>query len=158
MTGICAGCLQKLPKREFLICSLCKSSYDLDCANVPVVRFNNTMTVEHKKAWKCQTCLCAMPKTDNTNTPVRNMFNINTIIQSPDGASHNNITLRRKHASSNYETSPVFSDSESILGNTQINNDSENGAKSQIDTLILNQLDELLEKKLEKTGKVYFLN
>lgn len=151
MTGICAGCLQKLPKREFLKCSLCKSSYDLDCANVPIVRFNNTMTGEHKQKWKCQTCLCAMPKTDNTTTPVRNIYNTNTVTHSPDGANHNNITLRRKHTSSNYETSPAFSDNESILGNTQIN--TENAAKCKIDTLILNQLDELLERKLEKNKK-----
>lgn len=151
MAGICAGCLQKLPKREFLMCSLCKSGYDLDCANVPIVRFNNTMTVEHKQKWKCQTCLCAMPKTDNTNTPVRSIYNTNTISHAPDEANHNNVTLRRKHTSSNYELSPAFSDNESILGNTQINTD--NTEKCQIDALILNQLDELLERKLENNKK-----
>lgn len=153
MASICAGCLQKLPKREFLTCSICKSSYDLDCANVPIGRFNNTTRAEHKRTWKCQTCRCAMPKSDNTNTPVRNMYNVNEITKSPKEAEQSNITLRGKPSSSINVTLPIFEDDDSVIGNTILNSDTENVAKCQIDSVILTQLEELLEKKLEKNKK-----
>lgn len=53
----CSKCNKLLPKREFMTCSKCKLSYDLKCANVSVQRFNNTMTPNHKSAWKCMTCV-----------------------------------------------------------------------------------------------------
>lgn len=55
-SGKCSRCKQKLPKKEFMTCSKCRMLYDLDCANVSVQRFYNTMTNEHKKLWKCDIC------------------------------------------------------------------------------------------------------
>lgn len=52
----CAKCNCILPKKEFLKCSSCKSKFDLDCANVSIQRFINTMDAKHKKSWQCQTC------------------------------------------------------------------------------------------------------
>lgn len=40
-----------------MTCSKCKLSYDLECANVSVQRFYNTMTTNHKSAWKCMICV-----------------------------------------------------------------------------------------------------
>ncbi|KAL0809364.1 hypothetical protein ABMA28_011567 [Loxostege sticticalis] len=149
MTSKCAGCLQNLPRREFLTCSLCKSSYDLDCANVPIVRFNNTMSAEHKRNWKCQACYCKMPKTGNTNTPVR-IQNGPQPQRSPNAGA--NVTMRRKPTTSSYDTTMVYDDDESILGNTCMENNSENNS-CQIDSLLLTQIEELLEKKLENNKK-----
>lgn len=39
----CAGCKQPITSRRFLTCSLCKEPYDLECANIPELRFYNTM-------------------------------------------------------------------------------------------------------------------
>lgn len=88
---MCAGCNQTLPKREYLTCMLCADAYDLECANVSSQRFYNTMTNEHKQAWKCQLCICKMPKTGNTNTPVRSQ---QSVFSSSEDT--NNITQRNK--------------------------------------------------------------
>lgn len=54
-----------------MTCCKCNNCYDLTCANVSEQRYRNTMTPEHKAAWKCVTCISKAPKKDNTNTPVR---------------------------------------------------------------------------------------
>lgn len=59
----CAECLKAIPGREFLTCAFCKNKYDLNCAQVSVQRFINTLTPEHRKQWKCRTCYGATPTT-----------------------------------------------------------------------------------------------
>lgn len=71
MESKCAGCLQELPRREFLTCRHCGNSYDLECANIASKRIYNTMTLERKNIWKCQACSCNSPKTGNADTPIR---------------------------------------------------------------------------------------
>lgn len=108
---MCAGCNKLLPKREYLTCMLCKDTYDLECANVSSKRFYNTMTNDHKQAWKCQLCLCKMPKTDNTNTPVRPQQS-----DLPSSEDAYNITQRKK---SNHINISALEDSVlSLLGDT----------------------------------------
>lgn len=46
------------------------------CANVSEKRYLNTMTPEHKAAWKCVICIIKIPKKSNTQTPVRGNVNI----------------------------------------------------------------------------------
>lgn len=65
----CAACPQKIKSRQFLICSKCKLTYDLQCANVSLTRFMGTLIGEHRANWKCAMCY-EKPKGDNTNTPV----------------------------------------------------------------------------------------
>ncbi|KAI5636742.1 hypothetical protein NE865_10568 [Phthorimaea operculella] len=74
---VCAGCTLEIPDRYYLTCSNpnCKDHYDLVCANVPELRFNNTMKDEHKKAWKCPLCIAKIRKIDYINTPIRNHTN-----------------------------------------------------------------------------------
>ncbi|XP_028160586.1 uncharacterized protein LOC114353000 [Ostrinia furnacalis] len=67
----CSGCFKKIEDRRFLVCSLCRDSYDLECAGVSEQRFYNTLTGDHRAGWKCVSCKSRQPKTDNTNTPVR---------------------------------------------------------------------------------------
>ncbi|XP_053622066.1 uncharacterized protein LOC128681850 [Plodia interpunctella] len=67
----CAGCQSLITDREYLICFSCKRAYDLICANVSQQRFYSTLTGEHRQAWRCVCCISKMPKSDNTNTPVR---------------------------------------------------------------------------------------
>ncbi|CAG9782738.1 unnamed protein product [Diatraea saccharalis] len=68
---ICGGCRKSIEDKRFLSCSACGLHYDLECANVSEQRFYNTMSKDHKKAWKCVMCFSRQPKVDNTNTPVR---------------------------------------------------------------------------------------
>ncbi|KAL4719791.1 hypothetical protein ACJJTC_009756 [Scirpophaga incertulas] len=70
-TSECAGCKQKLPDKQNLKCNHCNKLYDLECANVSVQRFYNTMTPEHKLNWQCQACYCKKPKAGNIHTPIR---------------------------------------------------------------------------------------
>lgn len=111
MSLTCAGCPNGIPnKSPYLTCSLCTSNYDLDCANVSEARFYNTMTLEHKKRWKCQMCHCKKAKTDNTNSPIRTQNQIAT-----DELS--NVTFRQK--SYKYTNDSMDSSCElSMLGDT----------------------------------------
>lgn len=67
METICAGCKKILPRSE----NLTRNDYDLECTNVSSTRIYSTVTKERTQAWKCQLCLCKIPKADNTNTPAR---------------------------------------------------------------------------------------
>ena len=88
----CAGCLVEITHREYLVCAICNESYDIMCANVSETRFYGTMKDEHKKIWKCQACRCKMPKTNNSNTPVRAQHLENLEIDNLSA----NITTRKK--------------------------------------------------------------
>lgn len=83
----CAGCRSTIPNKLFLACFYCKDKYDLDCANVSEQRFFNTMTADHKRNWQCQACRCKAPKSDNSNTPVR---------ESMEKLGESYITMRKK--------------------------------------------------------------
>lgn len=52
-TPTCAGCKQKLPLRENIICVLCNCRYDFECAGV--TKDTKKVTLENKNTWKCQT-------------------------------------------------------------------------------------------------------
>lgn len=81
----CAGCLSYIEQRQYMTCCNCNNSYDLICANVSEKRYLNTMTPEHKAAWKCVTCISRIPKKGNTQTPLRGNVNIlrGASVQSP---------------------------------------------------------------------------
>lgn len=118
MKSFCAGCYQNLPKREYLTCMLCNDNYDLKCANVPETRFYNTMTNDHKQAWRCQSCLCKMPKTNNTNTPARSQHS--QLLATPFlDDTHNNVTQRKKNSDlANKNISTLDDSALSTLGDT----------------------------------------
>lgn len=69
--NVCAGCLKTITSRRYLTCSLCKEKYDIKCGSVGEKRFY-LMTIEDKKRWKCQTCICKIPKSGNINTRIIN--------------------------------------------------------------------------------------
>lgn len=68
---VCGGCRVMIKSRRFLQCCVCCQCYDLECAGVSEQRFRNTLTDEHRAAWKCVLCLSKQPKSGNSNTPVR---------------------------------------------------------------------------------------
>lgn len=83
----CAGCQTGIKGRQYLRCSICSQYYDLECANVSEQRFRNTLTAEHRVAWKCPLCKNKEPKHDNSNTPIRSVKVDDT--KEEDGASRN---------------------------------------------------------------------
>ncbi|XP_031763577.2 uncharacterized protein LOC128202525 [Galleria mellonella] len=108
----CAGCLKLIENKRYLYCGGCNQHFDLDCANISEQRFYNTLTKEHRDAWRCVMCKSRQPKFDNTNTPVR--------------AAVDGVTVQRGGA---VPGSPLHMDislaEQSILNDTTLNTTSE---------------------------------
>lgn len=148
MDSKCAGCLQVLPKREFITCMHCSNSYDLECANISSKRFYNTMTPDHKKTWKCQACRCNTPKTGNADTPIRSRDR-----DAMDLESSNNITSRKKPLIESNKT--LSSEDLSILGDTiRLEETPINKAKCDI---TLQNLSEMISEQLKENNKSIIL-
>lgn len=120
-------------------------SYDLECANVSSKRFYNTMSAEKKEIWKCQACYCNLPKSDNTNTPIRPRDR-DLLIRSPTDEV-TNITIRKKCN----QTSDISADEISLLGDT-INKDDSVFPKMQLNEPILNNLSEIIHLRLQENN------
>lgn len=101
----CSKCKRSLPNKEYLTCSKCKLSYDLDCADVTVQRFYNTLTGDHRKKWKCNPCIEkhrhqeSASKNYNTITPSNSSRGAeleSLALVTPTAATEiSNITVRR---------------------------------------------------------------
>lgn len=48
---------------------MCRQYYE--CVDVVEYRFRNTLTDAHRDPWKGVLCISKLPKTDNSNTPIR---------------------------------------------------------------------------------------
>lgn len=59
MTGRCGKCAKQLPRKQFLTCTSCNTSYDIDCAGAEKRFF--LMNDEHKRRWKCLSCYTSKP-------------------------------------------------------------------------------------------------
>lgn len=147
----CGGCLQIITNKQYLTCFKCLEHYDLDCANVSIQRFYNTMSPERKKSWLCQTCRSKMPKTSNTNTPIRDLqlasnsiLNVTDTYRSP---SHNNVTQRKKTSSIMNDSICQLENDSSILGDTQHISDETNPENSITCLPTMKQWENLLDKK-----------
>lgn len=55
MAGKCSKCDLKIKNKQYLTCSQCNCTYDLDCSGVPFGRFQ-LMKEENRKKWKCHEC------------------------------------------------------------------------------------------------------
>lgn len=133
----CAACPQIITDKYYLTCSTCEEKYDLDCASVSIQRFRNTMTIEHRNKWQCQTCICNIRK--KIQRPTSPYIKI-------DKEFENNITFRKPKNlicldSSDEETS--------IAGDTQIPHN--NYSSSMINSITIQQLETLLDSKLQAT-------
>ncbi|XP_059049455.1 uncharacterized protein LOC131844558 [Achroia grisella] len=143
MATQCSSCHHKLPNREHLVCTICNNIYDLECANVSVQRFYNTMTLSHKKKWKCKKCKTtnipdSTPITNNTkSTQLNPNSSVRQYIGTPQ--SESNITIRKKVALSNrLESSDKFREtlhSSKSIENTELN-------MVSIDEIITSRLEE----------------
>lgn len=145
----CAGCQQKIPNRQFLTCCLCSNAYDIECANVSIQRFLNTMTGEHRKTWKCPGCLSRTPKTGNTDKPINSKYN-DQLNQKKVISEGNNITTRKKLTDRKNLDSTRFSDSSDILGDTiEIDNSTETEINKD---LTIENLSNMITKKLKENN------
>ncbi|XP_059050836.1 uncharacterized protein LOC131845761 [Achroia grisella] len=70
MATSCSGCNKNIHSLSYMECHKCHCLYDLICLNITEEQFNK-FTQNYKNEWFCPSCLCLMPKSDNTSTPVR---------------------------------------------------------------------------------------
>ncbi|KAH9636495.1 hypothetical protein HF086_017661 [Spodoptera exigua] len=152
-TPLCPGCQQKVPIRENLTCVLCKCRYDLECAGVSKDHYTKIMTLEHRKSWKCQTCVCKTPKTGNTDsTPVRSAKDLECYTQyliTPEEG--NNITTRKTITNPSDDT--TCSDSLSFIGDTLQTQESIKICKDTQPLLSMQSLSELIALRLKENNK-----
>lgn len=88
------------------MCSICKTRHHLECTNVSIKRFYNTMRPSHKENWKCQKCSKdTLAGTSNQNSSLastsvesNNINKSHTETNSPKNISfrEENITIRSK--------------------------------------------------------------
>lgn len=147
---LCTKCHQSLPNREYLTCLQCINTYDLECANVPSKRFYNTMTSEHKKKWKCQSC-CKISKIGNTDSPMRLRDREIAQQQAPQTGKSNIIT---KQTGIILNDTTSSSDDLSILGDTINPEKVESTLKTNYETeLTLQNLSEIISLRLKENNK-----
>lgn len=151
MAKVCAGCCKEIAVRQYLSCAFCKDMYDLECANVSIQRYLNTMTQAHKKSWKCQACICKSPKEARSDsTPIRlgdqdSSEQLKIIRQ-----DNNYITIRKKNTLLN---DTLDSEECSMLGNT-ICTDTPDPMKTSTRTdFTLDTLSELIISRLKENNK-----
>lgn len=106
----CEGCQTDIKNAEYLICTQCNKLYDLLCANISL---NHVLSNEQTKMWKCQACICSMPKRGNSNISIRSsMQDLNF------NESITNITLRRKTNRNTQMTNENEQSIDDIIGDT----------------------------------------
>ncbi|KAL4703566.1 hypothetical protein ACJJTC_001586 [Scirpophaga incertulas] len=85
----CAACQSSIDDRNFLKCCTCSSFYHNLCVSVPLADLRN-LSSEAGSTWVCPECRNKVPRSDNSNTPVRSLTPANT---------NANVTHRRKKTS-----------------------------------------------------------
>lgn len=156
----CAGCRQTITNRQYLTCKLCVSAYDIECANVSIQRFLNTMTPEHKEAWKCPTCCSKIPRFHDTNTPVQSrdppmqpLDKQHKQVTTCKQNINDNITIRNKKVLVYEKDESISEEDLSLLGDTintipQTQNKESTPLKSIRSQITLTQIEALLDRKL----------
>ncbi|XP_063390040.1 uncharacterized protein LOC134675641 [Cydia fagiglandana] len=64
------GCKLEADDGRYMKCNKCDQSYDLLCAGLALDRYQ-TLSIEDLNSWICMDCRSTIPKTGNTETPVR---------------------------------------------------------------------------------------
>ncbi|XP_028166865.1 uncharacterized protein LOC114357452 [Ostrinia furnacalis] len=150
----CSGCQRQLHKREFLRCMTCKSTYDLECANVSYKLFN---IMKKKDQWSCPECMSKKPKTGNINTPIRTSASSGSMEDSaPSPTQDMNITHRRQISKPTHETSFCEQDCSSPETSTQNTkqDDMVTELKQYMNGLICSQVDSLRAAITELTDTI----
>ncbi|KAL0880580.1 hypothetical protein ABMA27_001811 [Loxostege sticticalis] len=117
----CVGCSGTLHGKEFMCCHDCKQKYDLQCASISPKRFKS-FNQDKKRNWKCPECTCKQPKTDNRNTPVRSIPQLEKDVsieeleeKSAPSPGCSNITIRKKSESIMLDTNYITMDGLRLL-------------------------------------------
>lgn len=128
----CAGCEKDLLTTEQLKCNTCSLKYHYECLNLTNRRFED-LSQDYKNNWICPSCRSKLPKSDNSNTPIRG------ICVTPDeGTPISHITFRRPN-------SVVISD------------DTEKISLAAVKELIQESMDSLIDKMERKMTGIFEL-
>ncbi|VVC94637.1 unnamed protein product [Leptidea sinapis] len=88
---LCPGCKAPVNQTHHIKCCTCKLQYDIASAGITEATFN-LLSKQQKSSWACLSCRNKVPRTNNTNTPVRQMFIIDSKAISPS----DNVTKRTR--------------------------------------------------------------
>lgn len=140
MADCCGKCGKHFDDRRIMNCSICKTRYDLACANVSTPRYC-LMSPNRKEKWRCESCWEKIRANKNNQESDRN--------ESP---THDYITKRKKIVI-NVETKNSFS---SLSGEDEDDEESE-GNRSCPDLRIncSHQLENLKEKHDNLQNKLH---
>lgn len=92
---LCAGCSAVLSENQYMKCNTCKLRFDIICAGFSESSFKK-LSKSSKYAWVCFNCRSKMPKTDNSNTPVRQAQTLDTKSVCDTISPGENVTQRNK--------------------------------------------------------------
>ncbi|VVC94635.1 unnamed protein product [Leptidea sinapis] len=88
---LCPGCKAPVNQTHHIKCCTCKLQYDIASAGITEATFN-LLSKQQKSSWACLSCRNKVPRTNNTNTPVRQTFIIDSKAISPS----DNVTKRTR--------------------------------------------------------------
>lgn len=148
-------CQRQTQVNDILKCQTCNRKYHYTCVNVSKTLFKD-LTEEYKATWLCPPC--CRPKSDNTNTPVRNItLNYNAAKDTDDANSDRNVTLRRKDMETKYG---MLSD-DCLMEVRNIIREEMNvfmkASREDIIVEINSKMAEILEKMSDITSAINFL-
>lgn len=129
MTGKCGKCSKQLPRKQYLTCSLCSISYDIDCAGAEKRFF--IMNDEHKRRWKCLPCTQSTSSVINMSTPITE-----------------NVTFRNKCIINVSTSNSYESLTETLLDDDDDDNSRLNRSCPELSSFKTEDLEELKQKML----------
>lgn len=142
MSAICGACLKEVKPEKALNCRKCKAAYHDICVGTSLEDMGRSRTA----AWVCPACCNKIPKTDNSNTPIRK-------IPSPVDSS----TLGKPNLSENSGLCLSRDDLTNIVRN-EIRNALGDTMTSTIKTCIAAQFRELNRKVTDIESSLTFIS
>lgn len=140
----CGKCMQTLPRKQFVTCSLCKISYDIDCAQLEKLFF--LMNKERRNQWTCKIC-----KNDVTPYPIENR--VSTPVSQ-------NVTIRPKHTTNLPSTNSfdsfadTISDSDVDIEGSTLFESNLNRSCPQLETTTREEMEQLQKIIMELRTKL----
>ncbi|XP_052757609.1 uncharacterized protein LOC128202209 [Galleria mellonella] len=155
----CAGCRNVITSKEYLNCSNCKQKYDIECVNI-ASKYFYSMSKDIKSIWKCPECQNKIPKSDNSNTPVRcprsDLPTSHVVMEST--STIDNITTRskkqRRSSDSSDEGCLITEDKLKRMLQKELNSI----LRSTIREMITEQLNNINQQLTNYQNSVSFLN
>lgn len=150
----CDGCKNIINNNaKFLMCSKCKSKYEIECINISLKQFNE---MDNKNSWKCPECCSKQPKVGNTNTPIRQTVNSSTCQISEVSPEMSGVTTRKKFTKS--QSTKISSDGCDPITESRLREIIKEELSISINALVTSQLSAINEQMTNFSESLSFIN